>query len=216
MTSPQEGNSDVFAPVLATASIEDNLTATEPQAEIAISELEPQQPTENVAQNNVEEDLAIKQDSSNEQKPEMPNVPEDGMAGSNGAGQDIAPQFANHYPQEMMGGLPNAGLAEQFTGGALDILAGLTSNTHHYQFFDPYAASFPPMMDGLPAMQSDMGALMIAQQPYLDPSPNIHELPQHRVSAFAKLEFEDGDFYISTYSIILGRDLAAHRAAVRR
>ncbi|KAH8782520.1 hypothetical protein BGZ57DRAFT_925925 [Hyaloscypha finlandica] len=216
MTSPQEGNSDVFAPVLATASIEDNLTASEPQAEIAISELEPQQPTENVAQNNVEEDVANKQDSSNEQKPEMPSVPEDGMAGSNGAGQDMAPQFANHYPQEMMGGLPNAGLVEPFTGGALDILAGLTSNTHHYQFFDPYTASFPPMMDGLPAMQSDMGALMIAQQPYLDPSPNIHELPQHRVSAFAKLEFEDGDFYISTYSIILGRDLAAHRAAVRR
>jgi Forkhead domain/FHA domain len=127
----------------------------------------------------------------------------------------MATQFANHYPQDMMGGLPNTGLVEPFPG-ALDILAGLTSSEQPYQYLDPYPASFPGMIDGLPAMQSDMDGLMIAPQPYLGPSPNIHDLPQHRISAFAKMEFEDGLFYITTYAIILGRDLAAHRAAVRR
>jgi hypothetical protein len=37
-----------------------------------------------------------------------------------------------------------------------------------------------------------------------------------RISAYAMLEFEDGQFYMNTYQVILGRDLAAARAAMRR
>lgn len=219
MTSPQAGNSDVVA-ALATTSIEDNLpatafTAAEPRAEIANSELEPEQPSENAAQNNVEEDAPIKQGSPDEQKPEIPNALEDGTAGPNGVGEEMPAQFANAFAQHLMGDLPNTGLEGPYAG-ALEILAGLTDNPNPYQFLDPFTgASFPPMMDGLPAM-NDMDALMLAQQPYLDPSPNIHEQQEPtRISAYAKLEFEDGLFYMNTYSVILGRDLPAHRAAIR-
>ncbi|KAJ5239839.1 Winged helix-turn-helix transcription repressor DNA-binding [Penicillium chermesinum] len=37
-----------------------------------------------------------------------------------------------------------------------------------------------------------------------------------RIQAFAKLEFDDGHFYVNTYSFILGRDIRAARAAHQR
>ena len=37
-----------------------------------------------------------------------------------------------------------------------------------------------------------------------------------RIQAFAKLEFDDGHFYVNTYSFILGRDVRAARAAYQR
>ncbi|KAJ5104009.1 hypothetical protein N7532_004538 [Penicillium argentinense] len=37
-----------------------------------------------------------------------------------------------------------------------------------------------------------------------------------RIQAFAKLEFDDGHFYVNTYSFILGRDVRAARAAHQR
>lgn len=37
-----------------------------------------------------------------------------------------------------------------------------------------------------------------------------------RIQAFAKLEFDDGHFYVNTYSFILGRDVRAARAALQR
>ncbi|KAI5295281.1 hypothetical protein KEM55_006254, partial [Ascosphaera atra] len=37
-----------------------------------------------------------------------------------------------------------------------------------------------------------------------------------RIQAFAKLEFDDGHFYVNTYSLILGRDVRAARAALQR
>ncbi|EED23909.1 forkhead domain protein [Talaromyces stipitatus ATCC 10500] len=37
-----------------------------------------------------------------------------------------------------------------------------------------------------------------------------------RIQAFAKLEFDDGHFYVNTYSFILGRDVRAARAAFQR
>jgi hypothetical protein len=217
MTSPQEDKSDVAA-ALAITSIEDNLPpadlTAEPHAENATSKLEPEQPNDTIAQNDAKEDTAFRDDSADEQKPGIPSVPEDGTAGSDGAGHEMASQFANQFPQ-IMGGLPNTGLGEPFAG-ALDILAGLTS-TNPYTFFDPYSAvSFPPTMDGLPATQAEIEAFSLPQQPYLDPSPNLHEPQETRISAFARLDFEDGIFYMNTYSVILGRDLAAHRAAVRR
>lgn len=40
--------------------------------------------------------------------------------------------------------------------------------------------------------------------------------PEPRIQAFAKLEFDDGHFYVNTYSFILGRDVRAARAAHQR
>ncbi|KAG9238145.1 hypothetical protein BJ875DRAFT_452056 [Amylocarpus encephaloides] len=51
-------------------------------------------------------------------------------------------------------------------------------------------------------------------QRYREPSP---EAPaQRRVQAYAKLEFEDGQFYMNTFSIMLGRDIKAAKNALRR
>lgn len=62
-------------------------------------------------------------------------------------------------------------------------------------------------MNGLPSLP----------QPYLDPSPNIdeHVPSSNMISAYAKLSFPDGEFYMTTYSVILGRDLEAYNAALR-
>ncbi|KAL3424485.1 Forkhead box protein K2 [Phlyctema vagabunda] len=69
---------------------------------------------------------------------------------------------------------------------------------------------------GVP-MANAMGMTLSADpDPYLDPSPDIHGLDQTRISAYAKLEFDDGEFYMNTYSIILGRDILAAKAAQRR
>lgn len=55
---------------------------------------------------------------------------------------------------------------------------------------------------------------------FLDPSPHIHEVEETsqstRISAYAKLEFADGEFYMNTYSIILGRDTRAAKNTMRR
>lgn len=53
----------------------------------------------------------------------------------------------------------------------------------------------------------------INQTRYLEPSPLIQE--PTRISAYAKLIFEDGFFYMNTYSVVLGRDLQAWHAAMR-
>lgn len=37
-----------------------------------------------------------------------------------------------------------------------------------------------------------------------------------RIQAYAKLEFEDGEFYMNTYSLVLGRDLEAARLALEK
>jgi hypothetical protein len=37
-----------------------------------------------------------------------------------------------------------------------------------------------------------------------------------RIAAFAKLLFEDGEFYMTTYSVVIGRDVEAARSEIRR
>ena len=39
---------------------------------------------------------------------------------------------------------------------------------------------------------------------------------QHQIKAFAKLEFDDGEFYMTTYAVELGRDIQAARQAFER
>lgn len=42
-------------------------------------------------------------------------------------------------------------------------------------------------------------------------APSVIESEMPRISAFAKLEFDDGEFYMNTYSVELGRDLYSAR-----
>lgn len=58
--------------------------------------------------------------------------------------------------------------------------------------------------------------IVMGQQPFLDPSPYIPEPQETQVSAYAKLEFEDGEFYMNTFSVILGRDQVAAKRARKR
>ena len=54
-----------------------------------------------------------------------------------------------------------------------------------------------------------------ASQPLTCPSVADSE-EQHQIKAFAKLEFDDGEFYMTTYAVELGRDIHAARQAFER
>lgn len=51
---------------------------------------------------------------------------------------------------------------------------------------------------------------------YETAAPSIAESDPPRIRAFAKLDFEDGEFYMNTYSVELGRDLRSARLAYER
>jgi hypothetical protein len=66
-------------------------------------------------------------------------------------------------------------------------------------------------------MDMGMGLGAHLADPFLEPSSQIYEeLQSSRVSAYAKLVFDDGEFYMNTYSIVLGRDVNAAKNALRR
>lgn len=62
----------------------------------------------------------------------------------------------------------------------------------------------------------DMNSAMMPQSSYGVASSHLREPDEQRISAYAMLEFPDGQFYMNTYSVILGRDLPAAKAAMRR
>ena len=64
----------------------------------------------------------------------------------------------------------------------------------------------PSWLDG----STDGGSLRAFQQN--DASPVI-ETEQHQIQAFAKLELDDGEFYMNTYAVEIGRDVFAARQA---
>ncbi len=57
---------------------------------------------------------------------------------------------------------------------------------------------------------------LMAEIPFLEPALSIVEPEAPRIQAFAKLEFDDGQFYMNTYSVELGRDIRAARLAFQR
>ena len=44
-------------------------------------------------------------------------------------------------------------------------------------------------------------------------APSVIETEQHQIQAFGKLEFDDGEFYMNTYAVEIGRDVYAARQA---
>ena len=50
---------------------------------------------------------------------------------------------------------------------------------------------------------------------YFDGTSSLGESEAPRIQAFAKLEFDDGQFYMNTYAVELGRDIRATRVASR-
>jgi hypothetical protein len=81
----------------------------------------------------------------------------------------------------------------------------------------PYESE--PGLSNVPMASTDappMDQAMDSHQPYRGASPYLRDADETRIQAYAMLEFPDGQFYMNTYSVILGRDLAAARAAMRR
>ncbi|KAL8673611.1 MAG: hypothetical protein Q9168_001966 [Polycauliona sp. 1 TL-2023] len=78
----------------------------------------------------------------------------------------------------------------------------------YVDFNDP---AFPH--DALDLTQANMNS--IGDDPNLEATTSLVDVESEapRVSAFAKLEFDDGEFYMNTYSVELGRDVRAARHA---
>lgn len=49
-----------------------------------------------------------------------------------------------------------------------------------------------------------------------DIAPSLADSEEHQIQAYAKLEFDDGEFYMMTYAVELGRDIHAARQAFER
>ena len=74
------------------------------------------------------------------------------------------------------------------------------------EFQDQHAPSWP-------VSQLSDGSYGSAQ---LYPSQSLTESEDNEIQAFAKLEFDDGEFYMNTYAVELGRDIQAARQAEER
>lgn len=66
------------------------------------------------------------------------------------------------------------------------------------------------------SQSADLSALGYSHGTVNQDGPGSMEGSEPRIQAFAKLEFDDGHFYVNTYSFILGRDVRAARAAHHR
>lgn len=71
------------------------------------------------------------------------------------------------------------------------------------QFQDEHTSAWPQD-------QYDLAAYQALQQ---IPTESIADSEEPQIQAFAKLEFEDGEFYMNTYAVIVGRDIEAAREA---
>ena len=65
----------------------------------------------------------------------------------------------------------------------------------------------------LPSVPLDLNGSSIADITFLDSAASVADSDCPRIQAFAKLEFDDGQFYMNTYSVELGRDIRAARMA---
>ncbi|KAL2421397.1 hypothetical protein ABEF95_007749 [Exophiala dermatitidis] len=83
--------------------------------------------------------------------------------------------------------------------------------------------SFSPTLaaqstEQIPQVQPDSAVLpLTSRMGSLSPAATPGQVPERReIEAFAKIEFEDGNYYITTYACELGRDAFAYRAALAR
>jgi hypothetical protein len=204
MTSPQAATTGVLAAIATTEidhgvpDIELTAVTYDTEDENMKAEPEPSSETMPQAQNNEGEVVG-----------ENPQEEQSHLEGAQDAGlpyiPDMDPTMVFGYPMVTMGG-------ELQMPAGLDILS---------QFAQPYYANsvndlgYPPVSaHGLPVVPPALEP--VPQQSYLESSPYMEDLDEARISAYAKLEFEDGEFYMNTYSVVLGRDAAATKAALRR
>lgn len=99
---------------------------------------------------------------------------------------------------------------------SLPLLPDLASNPYAVPSDNmpaPLALPLDPFQPETNFMSLDPMAANIPSLPPPIPEP----IPERReIEAFAKIEFEDGNYYITTYACELGRDAFAYRAALTR
>ncbi|RKF58671.1 Transcriptional activator [Golovinomyces cichoracearum] len=102
--------------------------------------------------------------------------------------------------------------SDYMTNPNLDFQTRFNSPLNSLEIFNPveFAPSCLPGVMNLPVAANDS----LVQNSNLR-TPLLQQEPA-RVSAYAKLIFEDGYFYMNTYSVVLGRDLKAWHAAIRK
>ena len=85
-------------------------------------------------------------------------------------------------------------------------------------FHEPWGSTLAPAVtiDPNAELPFPNESTIESETPYLDSAPSISEAEAPRIQAFAKLEFDDGSFYMNTYSVELGRDIRAARLAAQR
>jgi hypothetical protein len=74
----------------------------------------------------------------------------------------------------------------------------------------------PPFaLEGNSSLPMPSGSSVHDDAQYFDGTSSLGESEAPRIQAFAKLEFDDGQFYMNTYAVELGRDIRATRVTSR-
>lgn len=140
-------------------------------------------------------------------------------APNDNAGQPPQPQIAPSSSHEPGALDSNSNVALAFPSNAAAAFAQLPSATPTTTREDiamlglssmmHYGAALPPLIDDFGYCVAPADGL---------PSAPLLEQPEEEepVTAYARLDFPDGNFYINTYSVMLGRDNVGYRAALRR
>ena len=100
-----------------------------------------------------------------------------------------------------------------------DMLDAFKQNDVMMAYMPPSQSSttdLPPSMSGLPGITPMHDVDPDPPPPVPPAAAAASSAAEPRIQAFAKLEFDDGHFYVNTYSFILGRDVRAARAAHQR
>jgi hypothetical protein len=136
------------------------------------------------------------------------------------------PLLQTDTPFEIPDDSANTRIPDMVTGVMEDPLS--KTNPDHSTLFAPFDAD-GSIKNGLDALQQHdlLSNAFLSQEINMSGLPDLSSYSQYdvaasiagsepRIQAFAKLEFDDGHFYVNTYSFILGRDVRAARAAFQR
>ncbi|CZR59756.1 uncharacterized protein PAC_09650 [Phialocephala subalpina] len=213
MTSPQPAALDI-APAMATPPPTDNSpTASnlidftaEAQAEAAVSSPQQERPHGPIPL---------------QESPQIIEYNGNGMVEQNGV------EAQGQQQGEIVGGAGDAAIPggvgfdhsvdvpQQYNQpGFNQLMRDFSDPSNHIPNKDELFSGMP--IPGSIAMQNLAEAMLIMdQQPYdsFEPSQLVQE---SQVQAFAKLQFEDGAFFMNTYSLGIGRDQKAAKKALRR
>ena len=89
---------------------------------------------------------------------------------------------------------------------------------HSVPFHPPsnLVSSSAPLLEAFPTFPASADMPITLGAPFEEEASGPQDLEGAQIRAFAKLEFDDGPFYMNTYSVELGRDTRAAKLAFRK